>query len=125
MQRAPAAKLHVAQVATKVLGRASTLYDRVASVRKAAQLVEQGNDTGAQSHIVGAVARNVGGWGAAALGASTGAALCAETGPGALLGGAVGGIAGDKLASWIDQHHINHQTDAEGQRRAFDPAHPA
>jgi len=129
VRRAPAAKFQVAQVATKALGAASTLYDGVASVRQAAQLVERGNDTGAQSHIVGAVARNVSGWGGAALGASTGAALSAETGPGALLGGAVGGIAGaiagDKLATWIDQYRINHQTDAEGHRWAFDPAHPA
>ena len=129
IRRAPAATFRVAQVATKALGAAATAYDGVASVRQAMRLSEQGNDTGAQSHIVGSVARSVGGWGGAALGASTGAALTAETGPGALLGGAVGGIAGavagDRLAAWIDRHRINHQTDAEGHRWAFDPAHPA
>lgn len=129
VRRAPGATFHVGQVATKALGAATTVYDGVASVREAMQLSDRGNDIGAQSHIVGAVARNVGGWGGAALGASTGAALTAETGPGAFLGGAIGGIAvavaGDRLAAWIDRHRINHQTDERGHRWAFDPAHPA
>ncbi len=123
IRRAPAATFRVAQVATKALGAAATAYDGVASVRQAMRLSEQGNDTGAQSHIVGSVARSVGGWGGAALGASTGAALTAETGPGALLGGAVGGIAGavagDRLAAWIDRHRINHHTDVERYRWAL------
>jgi len=131
VRRAPGMKLSAAQVAIKGLGASgavATVYDGVAAAREAAQLVEQGNDTGAGSHIVGAVARNVGGWGGVALGASAGAALTSETGPGAFLGGAVGGIAGavagDRLAAWIDHHRINRQVDGEGHRWHFDPAHP-
>jgi hypothetical protein len=127
VRRAPGARF-----AIKGLGAASTvatLYDGAASVREAAALRDQGNDTGAQSHIVGAVSRNVGGLGGVALGASAGAALTSETGPGALIGGAVGGIAGavagDKLAAWIDHQRIHQQTDGEGRRWQFDPGHPA
>jgi len=128
VRRAPGATLHVAQVAIKGLGPAGTvasLADGATSVRDALTLRDQGNHTGAQSHIVGAVSRNVGGLGGVALGASAGAALTSETGPGALIGGAVGGVAGavagDKLAAWVDHQRIHRQTDGEGHHWQFDP----
>lgn len=127
VRRAPGATMSIRGLG--LAGVAATVHDSVVSAREAAALHEQGNDTGAQSHIVGAVSRNVGGFGGVALGASAGAALTSETGPGAFIGGAVGGIAGavagDRLAAWVDEQRIHRQTDGEGHRWQFDPRHPA
>ena len=132
VHRAPGARFNVGHLAAKGLGVASTatsLHDGVTAVHRAAQLQEQGNATGAQSHIVGAVSRNVGGWGGVALGAKAGAAVTSESGPGALMGAAIGGVAGavagDRLAAWVDHQRIHRQTDSDGRRWEFDPTHPA
>lgn len=110
------------------LGAAASAYDAATTYRDVSRLSEQGNQFGAESKIVGAVSRNVGGLGGVALGAAAGAALTSETGPGALVGGAIGGVvgavAGDKVAEWIDQHRINHQKDPQGNVWSFNPKQP-
>ncbi|MGO1002339.1 zeta toxin family protein [Lysobacter sp. CA196] len=110
-----------------VLGVAASAYDAATTYRDASRLSEQGNQFGAESKIVGAVSRNVGGLGGVALGAAAGAAILSETGPGAIVGGAIGGVvgavAGDKVAEWIDQHRINHQ-EFQGQTWSFNPKQP-
>ncbi len=132
VRRAPGMRFNIGQATARGLGVASaaaSLHDGVTAVRHAAQLHDQGNDVGAQSRMVGAVSRNVGGWGGVALGAKIGAAVTSETGPGAFIGAALGGvagaIAGDQLAAWIDHHRIHQQTDSDGRRWQLDPAQPA
>ncbi|SDY89602.1 Predicted ABC-type ATPase [Lysobacter sp. yr284] len=109
------------------LGAAATAYDIADTTRDAIRLSGQGNQFGAESRIVGAVARNVSGLGGVALGSLAGAAVTSETGPGALVGGAIGGVvgavAGDKVAEWIDQHRINNQ-EGNGHTWTFDPKQP-
>ncbi|QWP75791.1 zeta toxin family protein [Lysobacter sp. K5869] len=114
--------------AAGALGVVATAYDVADTTHDAVRLSNQGNQFGAESKIVGAVTRNVGGLGGVALGSAAGAAVTSETGPGALVGGVVGGIAGavagDKLAEWIDQHRINNQDDKQGNTWTFNPKHP-
>ncbi|CAM5260427.1 hypothetical protein [Rhodanobacter lindaniclasticus] len=57
----------------------------------------------------------LGGFGA---GAAYGAAFGAETGPGAFVTGALGGVigafAGDRIATMVTEHKVNHQTGSDG-----------
>lgn len=118
----------VAKGAGVVVAAAGVTYDVTTTYRDASRLYGQGNSFGAESKIVGTVSRNVGVFGGMALGTAAGAAVTSETGPGAIIGGAIGGIAGaiggDKFAQWIDQHRINNQSDKQGNTWTFDPKHP-
>ena len=57
---------------------------------------------------------------------AAGAAVGIETGPGALItgaaGGVVGAVAGDKIASYLDTRAIYNQTDRQGNEWTLDPA---
>lgn len=62
----------------------------------------------------------LGGFGA---GAAYGAAFGAETGPGAFVTGALGGVigafAGDRIATMVTEHKVNHQTGSDGIDYAY------
>jgi hypothetical protein len=111
------------------LGAALTVADGVESGQRAASLYERGNATGAQSELIHFTTRNVGAWGGAALGAGLGAAGTSWSGPGAVIGGIVGGAAGlvggEKVADYLDHRRIYRQADADGKTWAFDPEKPA
>jgi len=116
-------------VAATGLGAALTVADGVESGQRAASLYERGNATGAQSELIHFTTRNVGAWGGAALGAGLGAAGTSWSGPGAVIGGIVGGAAGlvggEKVADYLDHRRIYRQADADGKTWAFDPEKPA
>ena len=110
-----------------VAGLALDAYDAVDTVRTAGRLREQGNATAAQAQIERFGSRSLGGWGGAAAGATAGAMLGVESGPGLLvtgaLGGVVGAVAGDRIATWLDERRINQQHDALGNTWTFDAQH--
>lgn len=110
-----------------IAGIALEVYDGAESLRTAHRLSGEGNRTAAESELIHFGARSVGGWAGAGIGMATGAAFGVETGPGLLVTGAIGGIAGavggDKFAEWTDNRRIYHQQDARGDSWHFDPEH--
>ena len=96
-----------------VAGLALEVYDGAESVRTAQRLHGEGNATAAQSELIHFGARSVGGWTGAGIGMATGAVLGVESGPGLLVTGAIGGVAGvfvgDKIAEWNDNRGIYNQ----------------
>jgi len=117
-----------ARLGLKLAGEAAVAYDGYTSVREASQLLEQGNATGAQSKVLHFGARTGGMLAGGTLGFEAGAALGIETGPGALLTGTIGGIAGavasDKIMDAVDQARIYSQRGSDGNRWHLDPQHP-
>jgi hypothetical protein len=121
------ARIH-AGTALGVAGLALEVYDGVDSVRTADRLASEGNRTGAESELIHFGARSVGGWAGAGIGMAGGALLGVETGPGLLVTGAIGGVAGvlagDKFAEWTDNRRIYNQ-ELGGNTWTHDPENPS
>lgn len=117
-----------ASSALGIAGIALTMYDAADTGQTMSRQFGQGNATAAESTLLHFGARNVGGWTGAGLGAVGGAALGVESGPGLLVTGAIGGIAGtvagDKVAAWMDERKIYNQDDRQGHTWTFDPKKP-
>ena len=111
-----------------VAGLALEVYDGAESVRTAQRLHGEGNATAAESTLIHFGARSVGGWTGAGIGMATGAVLGVETGPGLLVTGAIGGVAGvfagEKIAAWNDNRGIYNQ-ELGGKTWVYDPENPA
>jgi hypothetical protein len=111
-----------------IVGAALTLAEGNEAAQRSSALHEMGNTTGANSELIHFGARTVGAWGGAALGAGVGAAGTSWSGPGALIGGIVGGAAGlvggQYVADYLDHRKIYRQEDADGKTWAFDPENP-
>lgn len=111
-----------------VAGLALEIYDGADSLRTAQRLRGEGNATAAESELVHFGARSVGGWAGAGIGVATGAVLGVETGPGLLVTGAIGGVAGvfagDKFAEWTDNRRIYNQ-ELGGDTWTYDPDKPS
>ncbi len=126
LTRVRPAQMHAGR-ALGVAGLALEVYDGADSIRTANRLAREGNQTAAQSELTHFGARSVGGWAGAGIGMAGGALLGVETGPGLLVTGAIGGVAGvfagDKFAEWTDNRAIYNQT-LGGQTWTFDPDRP-
>ncbi len=111
-----------------VAGLALEVYDGVESVRTANRLRSEGNATAAESELIHFGARTVGGWTGAGIGMAAGAVAGVQSGPGLLVTGAIGGVAGvfagDKIAAWNDNRGIYNQ-DLGGKTWTYDPDNPA
>lgn len=111
-----------------VVGAVGMVYDIGTTTQRIGELRGQGNTVAADSELLHFGTRNVGAFGGAALGAGAGALAGVETGPGLLLTGAIGGIAGaiagDRLAAYLDNRSIHNQEDRFGNSWRFDPEHP-
>ncbi len=111
-----------------VAGLALEVYDGADSVRTAHRLAGEGNRTGAESELIHFGARSVGGWAGAGIGMAAGAVAGVESGPGLLVTGAIGGVAGvfagEKIAEWTDNRRIYNQ-ELAGQSWSYDPDKPA
>lgn len=111
-----------------VAGLALEVHDGAESVRTASRLSSEGNATAAESTLIHFGARSVGGWTGAGIGMATGAVLGVESGPGLLVTGAIGGVAGvfvgDKIAEWNDNRGIYNQ-ELGGKTWVYDPDNPA
>lgn len=111
-----------------IAGIALEVYDGAESLRTAHRLSGEGNGTAAESELIHFGARSVGGWAGAGIGMATGAAAGVESGPGLLVTGAIGGVAGvfagEKIAEWNDNRGIYHQTRG-GNTWTYDPDHSA
>ncbi len=116
-----------AGAALGVAGLALEVYDGAESVRAAQRLHGEGNATAAQSELIHFGARTVGGWTGAGIGMAAGAVAGVESGPGLLVTGAIGGVAGvfvgDKIAEWNDNRGIYNQ-ELGGKTWAYDPDNP-
>ena len=127
LTRVRPARIH-AGTALGVAGLALEVYDGADSVRTAHRLAGEGNRTGAESELIHFGARSVGGWTGAGIGMATGAVLGVESGPGLLVTGAIGGVAGvfvgDKIAEWNDNRGIYNQK-LDGKTWTYDPDNPA
>ncbi|MEP6897857.1 MAG: hypothetical protein ABI870_04950 [Rhodanobacter sp.] len=112
-----------------VVGAVAVAYDVTTTAHHASALIHAGNQVGGQSEVLHFGSRNVGMLAGAELGATTGAALGVESGPGLLLTGAIGGVAGaiggEKIATAIDNHRIYNQDDKAGNAWHLDPKHSA
>ncbi len=110
-----------------VAGLALEVYDGADSVRTAHRLAGEGNRTGAESELIHFGARSVGGWAGAGIGMAAGAVAGVESGPGLLVTGAIGGVAGvfagEKIAEWTDNRRIYNQ-ELAGQSWSYDPDKP-
>lgn len=111
-----------------VLGAAAVIEDTASTVDHTTDLLRQGNVTGAQSGMLHLGGRTLGMVAGAEVLGGLGALAGVESGPGAFVTGAVGGvvgaIGGEKLVNAIDDYRIYHQDDPQGQPWRYDPAHP-
>lgn len=111
-----------------VAGLALEIYDGADSLRTAQRLRGEGNATAAESELVHFGARSVGGWTGAGIGMAGGALLGVKSGPGLLVTGTIGGVAGvfagDKFAEWTDNRRIYNQ-ELGGNTWTYDPESPA
>lgn len=100
-------------------------YDAYTTTEQYQALSAQGNQFGADALLRRSEGRTAGGFiGTFSAGAAYGLAAGAETGPGAFVTGAVGGVvgafAGDKIATMVNEHKVNHQTGTDGVTYAYD-----
>ena len=107
------------------LGTAAMAYDAYTTAGQYVALSAQGNTFGADALLHRYEGRTAGGvLGGFGAGVAYGAAAGSETGPGALITGAVGGVigafAGDKIATLVNEHQVNHQTGADGVTYAYE-----
>jgi len=111
-----------------IAGAALVLYDASETGFSIRRHLNQGNATAAQSEAIHFGSRTVGGFAGAGLGVAAGAMAGIETGPGALVTGTIGGIAGavggEKIAAWMDNRAIYNQTDRQGNTWTLDPERP-
>ena len=115
--------------AAGIVGGVAVAVDATHTANRTTELLGQHNSLGAQSQVIHFGARNLSMLGGAALGAELGAAAGIESGPGALLtgaaGGIVGAIGGDKLADAVDKYRVYTQSDKDGNRWHLDPDKPS
>jgi hypothetical protein len=111
-----------------IAGIALEVYDGAESLRTAHRLSGEGNRTAAESELIHFGARSVGGWAGAGIGMTAGAAAGVESGPGLLVTGAIGGVAGvfagEKIAEWNDNRGIYNQMLGDNTW-TYDPDHAA
>ena len=109
-------------------GAAAVVYDTATTAHKASNLLHTGNTTGAQSEVTHFASRNLGMLGGAEVVGSAAMLAGVESGPGVIVFGAVGAVAGavggDAIANAIDNHRIYNQKDGNGQNWHYDPKHP-
>jgi hypothetical protein len=112
-----------------VAGAVAVAVDATQTANRTTELLGQKNSLGAQSQVIHFGSRNLSMLGGAALGTELGAAAGIETGPGALLtgaaGGIVGAIGGNKLADAIDHYRVYTQKGSDGNRWHLDPDKPS
>lgn len=102
-----------------------TAYDAYTTTEQYQALSARGNQFGADALLRRYEGRTAGGFiGSFAAGAAYGLAAGSETGPGAFVTGAVGGVvgafAGDKIATIVNEHKVNHQTGTDGVMYAYE-----
>lgn len=111
-----------------VLGAAAVIEDTASTVDHTTDLLRQGNVTGAQSGMLHLGGRTLGMVAGAEVLGGLGTLAGIESGPGAFVTGAVGGvvgaIGGDRLVNALDDYRIYHQDDPQGRPWRYDPAHP-
>ncbi|MFZ5635568.1 MAG: XVIPCD domain-containing protein [Pseudomonadota bacterium] len=111
-----------------IAGLALEVYDGADSLRTAHRLAGEGNRTGAESELLHFGSRSVGGWTGVGIGMAGGAMLGVESGPGLLVTGGIGGVAGvfagDMFAEWSDNRRI-YQQELAGNTWTYDPENPA
>ena len=100
-------------------------YDAYTTAEQYQSLSAQGNTFGADALLHRYEGRTAGGvLGGFGAGVAYGAAAGSESGPGALITGAVGGVigafAGDKIATLVNEHQVNHQTGTDGVTYAYE-----
>lgn len=118
-------------VASRTLGAAgvaATVYEAGETVHRTADLLHQGNVTGAQSGLLHLGGRTLGMVAGAEAFGALGTAAGVESGPGMIVTGAIGGVAGafggKMLMDAVDQYRIYHQRDPQGLPWRYDPEHP-
>lgn len=119
------------RVAIKGLGAAGATalaYDAAQTVSHTSDLLHQGNVSGAQSGVLHLGSRTLGMAAGAEIIGGLGLLAGVESGPGLLVTGTVGGIAGaiggDKIADAIDHYRVYHQKDPQGLPWRYDTDHP-
>ena len=124
--RAP--RLAGAGRALGIAGLALEAYDGAQTVRTASRLRSEGNDTAAESELIHFGSRSIGGLGGGAIGVGIGGAATSWSGPGMLIGGGLGGVAGvfggEKFAQWNDNRNIYNQQDRSGNTWTYAPDRP-
>jgi hypothetical protein len=101
------------------LGAAAAVGDAYTTAKQYQALSAQSNPFGADALLRRYEGRTAGGLiGGIGAGAAYGFVAGAETGPGAFVTGAVGGVvgafAGDRVAAMVTEHKVNHQTGTDG-----------
>ena len=107
-----------------VAGVGFAAYDAYTTAEQYLALSAQGNQFGADALLHRYEGRTAGGvLGGFGAGLAYGAAAGSESGPGALITGAVGGVigafAGDKIATLVNEHKVNHQVGTDGMTYAY------
>ena len=108
-----------------ILGAVAVAGDAYTTAQKYQALSAQGNEFGADTLLRRYEGRTAGGFvGSMAAGATYGFVAGSESGPGAFLTGAAGGVigafAGEKIARAINEHKVNHQTGTDGVTYAYE-----
>lgn len=123
---AEAATLGWRSIAAKSLGAGSAVLMALDAYTTAGQYLALSvhNGFGADALLRRYEGRTAGGLlGGLAAGAAYGAAFGLETGPGAFVTGAVGGVigafGGDRIAAMVTEHKVNHQTGSDGVDYAY------
>ncbi|MEX1829781.1 XVIPCD domain-containing protein [Luteibacter sp. CQ10] len=101
------------------LGAVTSVVDTVNVARDVRERLDDGNETSANSHMLHFASRNAAGWAGIQAGLLAGGAMGIESGPGLLvtggLGGLAGGVVGDRLADAVDAYRIHHQRGRDGR----------
>lgn len=102
-----------------IAGVGALVGDAYTTAKQYQALSAQGNQFGADALLRRYEGRTVGGLlGGIGAGVAYGFVAGSETGPGAFITGAVGGVvgafAGDKIATMVTEHKVNHQTGTDG-----------
>lgn len=110
---------------TSVVAAGTALYDGLTTAEQYQALSAQGNQFGADALLRRYEGRTAGGvLGGVAAGAGYGLLVGSETGPGAFVTGAVGGVigafAGEKIATMVTEHKLNHQAGRDGLTYAYE-----
>lgn len=108
-----------------IVGGVAMVYDAYQTAEQYQALSARGNQFGADALLHHYEGRTAGGLiGGFAAGAVYGVAAGSESGPGALVTGAVGGVvgafAGDKIATAYNTYQVNHQTGTDGKTYTYD-----